>query len=63
VTPFRGVHAVELRDEAVRILRRAIEHTQAHNSYQALQVLRTEGVAWWEEAVLVPPVVLLGTDA
>lgn len=54
----RGLEAVDLRDEAVRVLRRAVEHVQMHNAYAALRTLETEGKHWWDEAQHVPAVVV-----
>ena len=54
--PRRDLHAVELRDEAVRILRRAVEAVQAAEFRRALAVLDTEGTHWWNQCADVPGV-------
>jgi hypothetical protein len=52
----RTLHAVELRDEAVRVLRRAVEHVQALEYRDALKVVETDGVYWWDLAKHEPAV-------
>lgn len=47
---YRGLHAVDLRDEAVAILRRAVEHVQVAELTAALNVVAGEGVRWWDVA-------------
>jgi hypothetical protein len=53
---YRNLHAVELRDEAVRILRRAVEHVQRAELTAGLNTLAFEGQRWWDVAQHTPAV-------
>lgn len=58
----RTLQAVDLRDEAVRVLRRAVEHVEAARLTAALAVIQTEGRNWWDEAQHVPSLVCFGGE-
>ena len=56
-TRFFDLHVAELRDEAVKLLRRAIEHTEAGEQVQALEVLQgVDATQWYAEQATQPTV-------
>lgn len=56
----RSLRAVDLRDEAVRILREAVEAAQLQENVRVLQLMRNQGANWWDVARHVPEVVAFG---
>ena len=52
------LHAVDVRDEAVRLLRSAIEAVQSAETYRAVQVLESERARqWWHDVNACPSVI------